>query len=66
MKEQEQVHLTTFNKILSKNHTRPSLLSPLWHAAGYSIGVASALVGVNSAMHLTEAVETVIGNHYNE
>jgi ubiquinone biosynthesis monooxygenase Coq7 len=34
--------------------------------AGYALGVGTAMMGRNAAMACTEAVETVIGNHYNE
>ena len=34
--------------------------------AGYILGAGTALMGKEAAMACTEAVETVIGEHYNE
>jgi ubiquinone biosynthesis monooxygenase Coq7 len=41
-------------------------LSPLWHAAGYALGAATALLGERAAMACTVAVEEVIDQHYRE
>ena len=43
---------------------RPSALGPLWHAAGYALGAATALLGSKAAMACTVAVEEVIDAHY--
>ncbi len=43
---------------------RPSLLSPLWGAAGFALGAATALIGEAAAHACTEAVESVIEQHY--
>ena len=34
MKDQEQEHLDTFNKLLVENDTRPTALLPLWNCHG--------------------------------
>ena len=64
MKEQEQEHLDTFNKLLYENDTRPTALLPLWNVMGFGLGVASAVMGEKAAMACTIAVEEVIGEHY--
>ena len=64
MKDQEEEHLDTFNKLLVENDTRPTALLPLWNVMGYGLGVASALMGEKAAMACTIAVEEVIGEHY--
>ena len=38
--------------------------APLWRAAGFGLGVATALIGEKAANACTEAVETVIEGHY--
>ena len=43
---------------------RPTALSPLWHVAGYALGVATAAMGERAAMACTVAVEEVIEEHY--
>ena len=37
MKDQEQEHLDTFNKLLIENDTRPTALLPLWNVMGLSL-----------------------------
>ncbi len=66
MWEQEKKHLYSFNRILGENRVRPSMLTPVWEGLGYALGVGTALLGKEAAMACTEAVETVIGQHYNE
>ncbi|CAG8472021.1 1225_t:CDS:2 [Diversispora eburnea] len=66
MWEQEKYHLRTFDKIIVDHRVRPTLLRPLWETAGYVLGVGTALIGKEAAMACTEAVETVIGEHYND
>ena len=66
MKDQEQEHLDTFNKLLFENDTRPTALLPLWNIMGFSLGVASAVMGEKAAMACTVAVEKVIGEHYRD
>ena len=64
MKDQEEEHLDTFNRLLVENDTRPTALLPFWNVMGYGLGVASALMGEKAAMACTIAVEEVIGEHY--
>ena len=64
MVEQEQEHLSTFNDLVIKNRVRPTLMLPIWHIAGYALGVGTALMGKRAAMACTVAVEEVIDEHY--
>ncbi len=64
MAEQEQAHLETFDKLLNEHKIRPTILGPVWHAAGYGLGVVTALMGEKAAMACTAAVEEVIDDHY--
>lgn len=66
MKEQEDVHLERFNKLIREYNARPTLITPLWHVAGYALGASTALMGTKAAMACTEAVEEVIDKHYAE
>jgi ubiquinone biosynthesis monooxygenase Coq7 len=61
---QEEAHLAAFEGLLSERGVRPSLLSPLWRAAGFALGAATALIGEEAAHACTEAVESVIEQHY--
>jgi ubiquinone biosynthesis monooxygenase Coq7 len=60
----EAAHLQRFNRLLAERRVRPTALSPLWNAAGFALGAASALMGPKAAMACTEAVEDVIEVHY--
>ena len=64
MAEQEQRHLAAFDKLIVARRVRPTALSPVWHAAGFALGAASAALGERAAMACTVAVEEVIGEHY--
>jgi 3-demethoxyubiquinol 3-hydroxylase len=64
MAEQERRHLERFERLVRERRVRPTALSPLWHAAGYALGAASALLGERGAMACTVAVEEVIDEHY--
>jgi ubiquinone biosynthesis monooxygenase Coq7 len=64
MAEQEARHLATFNELVRSRRVRPTLLQPLWHMAGYALGMATALLGEEAAMACTVAVEEVIDEHY--
>lgn len=66
MLEQEMAHYNTFNKIVGANNIRPTALWPLWRVAGFTLGYITASMGREAAMMCTEAVETVIGQHYND
>jgi ubiquinone biosynthesis monooxygenase Coq7 len=64
MAEQEARHLAQFNRLTVERRVRPTALAPLWHAAGYALGAATALLGDRAAMACTVAVEEVIDGHY--
>lgn len=66
MWEQEKEHLRLFSELVGEHRVRPSLLRPIWEVAGFAVGAGTALMGKEAAMACTEAVETVIGNHYND
>jgi ubiquinone biosynthesis monooxygenase Coq7 len=66
MLEQEKVHLETFDALLPQRRVRPTLLSPVWHVAGFALGAATALLGPRAAMACTVAVEETIDRHYAE
>lgn len=64
MAEQEEKHLAVFERLIVERGVRPTLLSPLWHVAGFALGAGTALLGEKAAMACTEAVEEVIDEHY--
>ncbi len=66
MAEQEQEHLDAFDKLLAAGKVRPTAMSPIWNAAGFALGAATALLGEKAAHACTEAVETVIEEHYGD
>lgn len=66
MAGQEQEHLDAFDKLLNAGSVRPTALSPVWNAAGFALGAATALLGEKAAHACTEAVETVIEEHYGD
>ncbi|KAI1311541.1 hypothetical protein EDD11_003457 [Mortierella claussenii] len=66
MWDQEKHHLKVFDGIVSQYRVRPTALRPLWEMAGFALGAGTALMGKEAAMACTEAVETVIGGHYND
>ena len=66
MAAQEQDHLDAFDRMLSAGSVRPTVLSPVWNAAGFALGVGTALLGEKAAHACTEAVETVIEEHYGD
>lgn len=66
MWDNERKHLASACAMLDEYNTRPSALTPVWALAGRILGGATALMGEKSAMACTEAVETVIGEHYDE
>jgi len=66
MHAQEEVHLDRFNRLMTAREVRPTVLTPLWHVAGFALGAATALMGEKAAMACTAAVEEVIDDHYEE
>ncbi|KAI3386734.1 hypothetical protein SNEBB_000489 [Seison nebaliae] len=66
MWQQEKHHLATFNKLLKKYRSRPTILLPIASQFGYLLGLSSAMISKEAAMACTVAVETVITDHYND
>ncbi|KAI9291670.1 ubiquinone biosynthesis protein COQ7 [Neoconidiobolus thromboides FSU 785] len=66
MWDQEKLHLSKFNSLIGDYKVRPTALTPLWELAGFTLGYVTASMGKEAAMACTEAVETVIGEHYND
>ena len=64
MEGHEQVHLSRFDELLSERKVRPTLMSPLWRLAAFTLGAGTALIGDKAAHACTEAVESVIEKHY--
>jgi len=64
MEAEEQKHLDAFDKLLIERRVRPTAMTPIWNIAGYGLGVVTALIGEKAAHACTEAVETVIEQHY--
>ncbi|TGJ83395.1 hypothetical protein E0Z10_g5371 [Xylaria hypoxylon] len=65
MYDQEAGHLKTFNSLITKHRVRPTALYPLWSLMATGLGWSTAIMGREAAMACTEAVETEIGEHYN-
>ncbi len=66
MLEQELEHLEYFNNQIKAGAARPTALMPLWNIFGYGLGTLSARLGSQTAMLVTENVEKVIVEHYQE
>lgn len=66
MYDQEAGHFKTFNHLLAKHRIRPTVMYPVWRLAATALGWSTAVMGREAAMACTEAVETEIGQHYNE
>jgi len=66
MWDQEKKHLYVMNKLQVQHRARPTLLINVAQVAGFGLGAITALMGPEAAMACTEAVESVIGEHYNE
>ncbi|MGX7896104.1 demethoxyubiquinone hydroxylase family protein [Tsuneonella sp. HG222] len=64
MADQEAAHLARFNALMARRGTRPTALQPVWSAAGYALGAATALIGPEAAMACTAAIEEEIDRHY--
>lgn len=64
MEGHEAAHLARFDQILTERQVRPTLMAPVWRLAGFALGVGTALMGEKAAHACTEAVETVIEDHY--
>ena len=66
MWENEKHHLKTMALLRAQHDVRPTALYPLWQGLAFGLGLGTALLGREAAMACTEAVETVIGEHYDE
>lgn len=66
MAAQEADHRARFDAMLAARGVRPTALQPLWSAAGYALGAATALLGPEAAMACTAAIETEIDRHYTQ
>ncbi len=64
MEGHEAVHLARFDRLLTEHGVRPTVMTPLWRVAGFALGAGTALMGDKAAHACTEAVETVIEQHY--
>ncbi|WP_296596068.1 demethoxyubiquinone hydroxylase family protein [Phenylobacterium sp.] len=61
---QEAEHLARFDKLLNERRVRPTVMAPVWRLAGFALGAGTALLGEKAAHACTEAVESVIEQHY--
>ncbi|KAF8580698.1 COQ7 protein [Ramaria rubella] len=66
MWDQEKNHLTVMNKLQLQHNVRPTVLWEVAKVAGFGLGAVTALMGKEAAMACTEAVETIIGEHYDD
>ncbi len=64
MEAQEAVHLARFDGLLTERQVRPTAMAPVWRMAAFALGAGTALMGDKAAHACTEAVETVIEEHY--
>jgi ubiquinone biosynthesis monooxygenase Coq7 len=64
MQAQEAVHLARFDALLNAERVRPTLMTPVWRLAALGLGAGTALLGEKAAHACTEAVESVIEEHY--
>ena len=64
MQGQEAVHLARFDALLHAERVRPTLMTPVWRLAAMALGTGTALMGEKAAHACTEAVESVIEEHY--
>ena len=64
METQEAEHLARFDRLIAERRVRPTALAPVWRLAGFALGAGTALLGDKAVHACTEAVETVIEQHY--
>jgi len=64
MQAHEQVHKDRFDALLTQHRVRPTAVLPVWHLAAVGLGIGTALMGEKAAHACTEAVESVIEQHY--
>lgn len=66
MWDNERHHLNVLTRMADQHRVRPTALYPVWQVLAWGMGATTALMGKEAAMACTEAVETVIGEHYDE
>ncbi|KDQ59416.1 hypothetical protein JAAARDRAFT_205469 [Jaapia argillacea MUCL 33604] len=66
MWDQEKKHIAVMNKMQVQHRVRPTVLWEVAKVAGFGLGAVTALMSKEAAMACTEAVETVIGEHYDD
>jgi len=66
MWDQERNHLKVMDKLQTEYQVRPTMLLEATKVAGFGLGAITALMGKEAAMACTEAVETAIGEHYDD
>ncbi|KAJ9114183.1 hypothetical protein QFC20_001699 [Naganishia adeliensis] len=66
MWQTERHHLCTLSTLQKQHRVRPTALYPVWKAASWGLGAATAMMGPRAIMACTEAIETVIGEHYDD
>jgi 3-demethoxyubiquinol 3-hydroxylase len=66
MAAQEEAHRKRFDAMIVERGVRPTLLQPVWKAAGFALGAVTAAIGPEAAMACTAAIETEIDRHYGE
>ena len=54
------------DKLQRQHRVRPTALWEVAKIAGWGLGAVTGMMGKEAAMACTEAVETVIGEHYDE
>lgn len=54
------------DRLQAQHRVRPTVLTDVAKVVGFGVGAVTALMGKEAAMACTEAVETVIGEHYDE
>ena len=64
MAKGEEKHLVYFEEELRKRKARPTILYPVVDKIAYGVGAVTAMMGKESAMVCTSAVEEVIAEHY--
>lgn len=66
MAAQEVRHRQHFDRMIAERGVRPTLLQPVWSAAGFALGAVTAAIGPEAAMACTAAIETEIDRHYGQ
>ncbi|KIY51134.1 ubiquinone biosynthesis protein COQ7 [Fistulina hepatica ATCC 64428] len=66
MWDQEKKHIAVMDLMQVQHRVRPTVFADVARVAGFGLGAATALMSREAAMACTEAVETVIGEHYDD